>query len=111
MIDADRVAREFCELSGSGQELVRQLVNTLALIEAITVPGSSPDGPSGSSAASRVPGNLRAAGAHRRLLGKCHSAIDAAMMELGKAAGLSVVTVPPEYRRRGPYKKGKGVTR
>ena len=44
MIDADRVAHEFCELSGSGQELVRRMVNTLSLIEAITIPESKETG-------------------------------------------------------------------
>jgi hypothetical protein len=102
-MDAERVAREFCELSGSGQELVRRLVNTLSLIEAITVPGAAPDGHSSGKPGSRIPGNLQAAEAHRRLLGKCHGAIDSSLAHLGKAAGMSVYTVPPEYR--GPYKR------
>ena len=103
MIDADRVAHEFCELSGSGQELVRRMVNTLSLIEAITIPGSSPDGPGGSKPGSRIHGNLHAATTHRKLLGKCHGAIDESLRHLGKAAGRSVVMVPPEDR--GPYKR------
>ncbi len=102
MMDADRVAREFCELSGSGQELVRRLVNTLSLIEAITIPGASPDG-HGGKPSSRIPGNLKAAEAHRLLLGKCHGAIDSSLERLGKAAGRSVYVVPPEYR--GPYRR------
>jgi len=87
-------------LSPSSLKAVLELASLLGVIESLMVPTRSSDGIASGRPESRPPGDIRAATAHRKVLGRVWACAGHSRREVNVLCGTRL-TVPEEYRRRG----------
>jgi hypothetical protein len=93
-----RQSDTFDGLSPSALKAVHEAAEILLTIEAMMCPTASPDGIRSGKPESRPPGDIRAATAHRRVLGRLWAAVGHSRRDVNVLTGKRV-DVPAEYRK------------